>query len=68
MPGIDDKLAWADENLDQSIARLFALVRIASISTDPATSPSAARPVNGLSMSSQPSASMLRCATPPASR
>ena len=38
-PGIDDKLAWADENLDQSIARLFALVRIASVSTDPSYKP-----------------------------
>src|SRR5436190_23571050 len=48
MPGIDDKLAWADENLDQSIARLFALVRIASVSTDPSYNPECRKAVQWL--------------------
>ncbi len=36
MSTLDQVLAYIDKDFDQSVERLFALLRIASVSTDPA--------------------------------
>ena len=43
MATLDDVLARADHNLDHSLDRLFELLRIPSISTDPAHAPECRR-------------------------
>jgi acetylornithine deacetylase/succinyl-diaminopimelate desuccinylase-like protein len=43
MPDLDQVLARADRNLDRSLERLFELLRIPSISTDPAYAPECRR-------------------------
>jgi acetylornithine deacetylase/succinyl-diaminopimelate desuccinylase-like protein len=45
---IDDVLKWIDDNLPASLDRLFALLSIDSISTDPAYAPSVARAADWL--------------------
>ncbi len=43
MTGIDTVLARIDQNLDGAVARLFSLLEIPSVSTDPAFAPDCAR-------------------------
>ena len=46
MSTLDAVLSRIDQDIDQSVERLFALLRIASVSTDPAYKPQCRRPPN----------------------